>query len=522
MKKHILIFTMLALPVLGIAQTLTPEWVKNIYGLNVSPNGRYIASMAGNASIYDIQTGEETKYETSFFGLGNPIANNGVGVGNSSDVAIVMINGEEHIPSLLGPDKFWYGDISAITPDGEYVCGMVSNPEKTGADYVPFVAKLESNGEVSGVTMLPVPERDFTNTVPQWISALCISDDGKTIAGQVLINNGHYMYPIVFTQDSDGKWTYSTPSLALFNPDDIQMPENPYSYEPKFPEPEDYLEGLDLQAYQQAYTAWMDGGMVGDQPVPETYMTDEQYEAYAAAVETYNEWYNSTEEQRAAYDKAFYEMLATTPEFSQNEMAISPDGKNLATRGVLADNDGNYTSAIYLFDIASGGYKKIETPDNDYFPKQILPGGLMLATKGQMEIPNAIILKPGETEWISMQEYFIERGYSGIAEYLNELCPRGTGVVTMDYEQTTVVGALYAAQMADYDWDAEYNDYFFSTYIVTGLPSGIEKILAEPENGVYRVYNLQGVKVLETKDASAVDGLSKGIYIVNGKKVFLK
>lgn len=51
--------------------------------------------------------------------------------------------------------------------------------------------------------------------------------------------------------------------------------------------------------------------------------------------------------------------------------------------------------------------------------------------------------------------------------------------------------------------------------------AGIEGIVAEPADGVYKVYNLQGVKVLETKDASEINTLAKGIYIINGKKIAL-
>ena len=49
--------------------------------------------------------------------------------------------------------------------------------------------------------------------------------------------------------------------------------------------------------------------------------------------------------------------------------------------------------------------------------------------------------------------------------------------------------------------------------------AGVEGIMAEPVNGLYRVYNPQGIKVLETKDATLVNSLPKGIYIINGKKV---
>lgn len=50
--------------------------------------------------------------------------------------------------------------------------------------------------------------------------------------------------------------------------------------------------------------------------------------------------------------------------------------------------------------------------------------------------------------------------------------------------------------------------------------AGVEDLIA-PVDDTYHVFNLQGVKVLETKDASAVSSLPSGIYIINGKKVLL-
>ena len=49
--------------------------------------------------------------------------------------------------------------------------------------------------------------------------------------------------------------------------------------------------------------------------------------------------------------------------------------------------------------------------------------------------------------------------------------------------------------------------------------AGIEGIVADPEGGVYKVYNPQGMKLLETQDASDLNNLPRGIYIINGKKV---
>lgn len=52
--------------------------------------------------------------------------------------------------------------------------------------------------------------------------------------------------------------------------------------------------------------------------------------------------------------------------------------------------------------------------------------------------------------------------------------------------------------------------------------AGVESLIDDAAHGVYKVYNPQGVKVLETLDASEINNLPKGIYIVNGKKVVVR
>lgn len=53
------------------------------------------------------------------------------------------------------------------------------------------------------------------------------------------------------------------------------------------------------------------------------------------------------------------------------------------------------------------------------------------------------------------------------------------------------------------------------------FPTAIEDVVAENNNG-WTVYNLNGIKVLETTDANELNNLNKGIYIINNKKVFIK
>ena len=48
---------------------------------------------------------------------------------------------------------------------------------------------------------------------------------------------------------------------------------------------------------------------------------------------------------------------------------------------------------------------------------------------------------------------------------------------------------------------------------VSGIPAG--------NDGYYRIYNLKGMPVKTTKDASELNSLPSGMYIINGKKVMV-
>ena len=49
---------------------------------------------------------------------------------------------------------------------------------------------------------------------------------------------------------------------------------------------------------------------------------------------------------------------------------------------------------------------------------------------------------------------------------------------------------------------------------------GIDAV--DAENGLYNVYNYQGIRILNNADKDAVNALPAGFYIVNGKKVVIK
>lgn len=62
-----------------------------------------------------------------------------------------------------------------------------------------------------------------------------------------------------------------------------------------------------------------------------------------------------------------------------------------------------------------------------------------------------------------------------------------------------------------------------ATCLVSVSPdSGIEDIIVSSADGIYAVYNLQGILVLKTEDIESVKQLPAGLYIVNGKKMIIR
>lgn len=81
---------------------------------------------------------------------------------------------------------------------------------------------------------------------------------------------------------------------------------------------------------------------------------------------------------------------------------------------------------------------------------------------------------------------------------------------------TLVIGAGYVADMATY---SVTNEEIRISYELD-INSGIAGIKVDAENG-YVVYDLNGYRVMQTRNAADLDRLENGIYIINGVKVLL-
>lgn len=105
--------------------------------------------------------------------------------------------------------------------------------------------------------------------------------------------------------------------------------------------------------------------------------------------------------------------------------------------------------------------------------------------------------------------------------------------ITENWEHVIIYGVPYDAAAEGEEsnppsrWLADLGQYvgtFYMTnvqlYTETGTGSMVSEVIADNE-GRTVVYNLMGVKVLDTEDASMLSTLPAGFYIVNGKKVIL-
>ena len=511
-------------PAMTAQTTEEPVVKENIYATNITPDGKWLGSFGGSASIYNIQEGgDPVFYQECSLGLGNSITLDGMAVGDRNDVAVIMKDGDAEVPMSLR--SYWMSAFNGITPDGSRATGYVNNPKVTsdnGMDFtganevslVPFYVDIAADGTVSEVHILPYPEKDFLGLRPQMVTALFISDDGKTILGQVTDSFGRMCDPIVFQEDENGEWSYSQPSKPLFNPDGVVLPPDPYANAPEVPELENFMDPDSYELYDEAVRAYF-MGETSEEPDPFDYMTIEQEQEYYAAVEAYQQYFRQIEQQLKEFDEAYVKILTTSVLFSLNEVAMNGKGTQFAISAAsyTFETDG---LRIYRFDIENGDYELIESDIIDVAPRQILSDGTLVVATGMMDISTSYLLLPGAKEYISIYDYFKETNPE-YAEWMQTTIPRKSGLVSVSDDLSTFAGGLLA------DHFAEINDdmtYFYSYVFTDAKTAAVAAPKAQPVVDSYKVFNLQGVKVMETKDASQLNSL-KGLYIINGKKVML-
>ena len=579
MKKLLLFAAGAMLAAQGVdAQGITePTVLPNMAIVKVSPNGKWAINTDPYTlvmSLVNLETGDmkslvpdENDPESSYDpGIGSCITDDGLVVLSTSYTGTAATWDGNNITLLPMPESATSGFSNAITPDGSRICGSVGMG-MTLEDkimQIPAVRTRLSDGTYSEPTILPYPKTDFTGRTPQYILLQSISDDGKTIAGQVIDYSGYLACePLIYREDEDGNWTYEKLHPELLNPNNVTLPEYPGEFESQKPEPADFMSPENAEAYNTAISNWnwQDGT-----PYPDAadYMTDEQWTAYETALAAYEEEYSAWNEKYLAFENAIFEMLDGALTFSMNSSILSGNGRYYATGYVDGSMFFGYDAAYpVIFDLVTGEYLKKELEDVPVVLSYANSNGAVMGSSPAMEYSmrsyNAFIAPSYAAEVIPFQDYVLEKDTELHAWMEENMCHSFTyydetgnevqsdpvwtiGLPTANKDLT-----LFASWNLN-EWDQEDLDHYSFSYIIPAQElSGIGNVVAGEgksltvsmgADGVVSingdaaeltVYDVNGRVVFSVKSpASTVStGLANGVYMVKatdaaGKNVVVK
>lgn len=562
MKKSLL--TISATLLTGLAASAAgPVVMEECFPIAVSPNGEWgVNSMYAEAAIVNLKTGQQTVVEGEVYA--SPavcIANNGSMVySDYSDVSYIVINGESI--KFDSSELLEYRTIilNGISADATRVVGVYTPVQNTRGtmDRYPAMWEIDEHGKVLSVTKLPCPEKDFTGQIPQSSNALAISEDGKTILGNVIDNRGYMPQPIIYKQADDGTWAYSLPASSLINPDGVEFPE--IGEEPPYVQVTDFMGEEQKEKYQEAldeyWAEYMSGNTDAVYPDATDYLTEEELAAFEEAANAYNTWLEEFYEILAIYDE---EVMPASTVFETNAETLSPDGNFMAALSYKAVIDpADPWTEIITYQTVSFNLETGEisfSPEGQNFcPNQVLDGGVIIATDSTAGdgLPQISYIRNGyDAEFVPIYDYYKETNPE-VAEWIYE-----------NFKKEFVVENLWMGTVTEYDgiftgetwmskdrtvafagvasiyWDEETT---YTSYIINELSTGISNVAVGTGNDIkisavrggqiniagdatrVTVYDLSGRAVFSAPAAATVaTGLNGGAYIVkvdsaNGSK----
>ncbi|MDE6369225.1 MAG: hypothetical protein K2K94_08300, partial [Muribaculaceae bacterium] len=280
----------------AMADTKTPTIYPDIAFQRISSDGHYaVSEVYGTLTIIDLTDGsiaeqfmpDESWIEYYSIGNGNCFNADGtILVGSITQLgdASYFADGEWH--SLSVPNEEKVNISNGITPDGSRICGSVGLHDMTLEDVimqVPVYWDRKDNGDGYGeYHILPYPTKDYFGESPQYVTAVSITSDGKTIVGQMVFGNGAITIPVIYNENEKGEWSYSLPTINLVNPFGIDPVENPGDG-PEPPQYEDFMTEDEISAYQEALNDFYNSPGGVSWPNYEDYMSEESLNAFNAA-----------------------------------------------------------------------------------------------------------------------------------------------------------------------------------------------------------------------------------------------
>ena len=361
-----LLLTAATLITLPAVAALTPKSYPDYQVTSVSPNGKFaVSEFYGTLIVMNLETGEEKTWQgneegTVAYGVGNGnvVSNDGTVVGYidySSGAVYYLENNEWHQLSTIveGTSNI----ANAITPDGRIICGgngltSISTDDNPTPMSVPVLWIRGEDGNFGKPVELPYPTTDITGRVPQYVTAIALSDDGSTVLGQVRDYSGRIHYPIVYT-NNNGEWTYSLPAMSLVNPDNIELPQD-LGEGPAAPTAEDFHSPEEKTAFEKALEEWENkngGSSIPDfnsYPDVNDFLGEESKARYDEAYDEYIKANAAWEEKAIAFYTAFDKLLISGLSFEFNIGSLSADGKTAwqSARKIIGNPENQYKEAF--------------------------------------------------------------------------------------------------------------------------------------------------------------------------------
>lgn len=531
MKKVLLLSAVAAMSAAAV-NAIEPQVLDDVMITKLSPDGNLAVSyMNGVVTIFDFANDktyeygmDEETYVSYTTGLGNAISSTGIIVGGKGDEnPAYWENGEwkmlpvSEVSGVYGPN--------GITPDGGVICGIVPSTSTGATTILPAIWTRNDDGSYSDYKILPHPSKDFSGRDLQYITAVCISNDGKTIAGQIQDYSGMLPQPIVYRMNDKNEWEYELIHPEMINVGNVEFPE--WSPEPYRPEPEDFMTPENLAAYEEAYQTYIQNGYNPDlMPYPSEYMTPEEIAAFEEAAAIYNEWLEK--------DNAIGDIVWSLPDegaamFVYNNVALSGNGKYYGTTAQFII-DGEYKYMPIIFDLETGDFTK-HSADKDISITFVADNGNALAGTVMdyfsISPMQAYALKSGEDTFVPLIDFL---AYSPVTVDWMKKNMSHDGVATGEYDEEgslilednymitgmptanadmSVIATWTTSDLWDIDnWE---KPFAYSYLLTPGLnPTGI----ALPVDGANLAIAIVDGAIMLNGDAASV-----AVYDLNGRLV---
>ena len=333
----------------------------------ISDNGQFISASNINSGVTIINRYTGQQYDFSDPTMATVyscwgISNNGIAVGSNGYCACYWKDGKEiELPQPAEGDAAHndMGNAFSVSANGKYIIGGVSTGTGYSADNLmmePVIWTLQADGTYT-YEVLPYDKTDFSGRAPQYISAQCITEDGKFVVVQVRDYSGDVVYPIFYTKQDDGTWTRKTFGAGLFWDEEkiAALPEMPVDPSKEIPNPVTYFTKQDSIDYNKAvdeYSAALDQcqqGILDWSELPEYpqywMFISEKRDQWVADSTAYmakaNKYTNDIIDYLEKFQAALY-----NKSIAMNQWSMSTNGKYVAT--AMEDKNLRYTYPAYF------------------------------------------------------------------------------------------------------------------------------------------------------------------------------